>query len=88
MVSGCPSFIQVTVVAGEPVEIQVRVDDTGSWVNSRCVILGGSREETPHSLYYNTKGGSIYFSVTEGGIQGMYFWEITALLCMRKSVTK
>ena len=51
MVSDCPSFIQVTVVAGEPVEIQVRVGDTGSWVNSRCVILGGSGEETPHSLF-------------------------------------
>ena len=27
MVSGRPSLIQVTVVVGEPVEIQVRVDD-------------------------------------------------------------
>ena len=35
MVSGCPSFIQVTVVAGEPVEIQVRVEDMVSWVNPR-----------------------------------------------------
>ena len=27
MVSGCPSLIQVAVVAGEPVEIQVKVED-------------------------------------------------------------
>ena len=50
MVSGCPSLIQVTVVAGEPVEIQVSVDDMYSWVNPRCVILGGSGEEMTHSL--------------------------------------
>ena len=30
MVSGCPSLIQVTVVAGEPVETQVRLDDMGT----------------------------------------------------------
>ena len=30
MVSGCPSLIQVTVVAGEPVETQVMLDDMGS----------------------------------------------------------
>ena len=29
MVSGCPSLIQVTFVAGEPVEMQVRLDDIG-----------------------------------------------------------
>ena len=45
MVSGCPSLIQVTLVAGEPVEIQVRVDDICPWVNPRCVILGGSGRE-------------------------------------------
>ena len=49
MVSGCPSLIQVTVVAGEPVEIQVRVDDMCPWVNPRCVILGGSGEGTINS---------------------------------------
>ena len=38
MVSGCPSLIQVTVVAGEPVEIQVKVEDVGPWVNPRCVM--------------------------------------------------
>ena len=48
MVSGCPSLLQVTVVAGEPVEIQVRVDDMCPWVNPRCVILGGSGEGTTH----------------------------------------
>ena len=45
MVSGCPSLIQVTVVAGEAVEIQVKVEDVGPWVNSRCVMLGGAGEE-------------------------------------------
>ena len=50
MVSGCPSLIQVTVVAGEPVEIQVRVDDMHPWVNPRCVILGGSGEGTTYSF--------------------------------------
>ena len=42
MISGCPSFIQVTLVAGEPVEVQVRVDDMDSWVNLRFVMLGGA----------------------------------------------
>ena len=45
MVSGCSFLIQVTVVAGEPVEIQVKVDDIGSWVNSRCVMLGRAGTE-------------------------------------------
>ena len=50
MVSGCPSFIQVTVVAGEPVEIQVRVEDMGSWVNPSCTMLGGAEKNTIHSV--------------------------------------
>ena len=45
MVSGCPFLLQDTVVAGEPVETQVRLEDVGSWVNSRCVMLGGAGEE-------------------------------------------
>ena len=42
MVNGCPSLIQVTLVAGEPVEIQAKVEDVGSWVNPRWVMLGGA----------------------------------------------
>ena len=53
MVSGCPSLIQVTLVAGEPVEIQVRVDDMDSWVNLRFVILGGAVwERVPYLIFY------------------------------------
>ena len=58
MVSGRPFLIQVTVVVGEPVEIQVRLDDTGPWVNPRCVMLGGAREEYHTTLIYYTHGSS------------------------------
>ncbi len=40
MSSGEPSFIHVTVVAGEPVEVQVSVNESGLKV--RLVILGGA----------------------------------------------
>ncbi len=40
MTSGEPSFIHVTVVAGEPVEVQVSVNESGSKV--RLVMLGGA----------------------------------------------
>ena len=43
MVSGCPFLIQVTVVAGEPVEIQVTVEDMNPRVTD--VMLGGAGEE-------------------------------------------
>ena len=33
------------MVAGEPVEMQVKVDDMGPWVNPRCVMLGGAGDE-------------------------------------------
>ena len=52
MVSGCPSLIQVTLVAGEPVEIQVRVDNMDSWVNLKFVMLGGAVREEFHILFY------------------------------------
>ena len=56
MVSGCPSLIQETVVAGEPVEIQVRADDMDSWVNLRFVMLGGAvRERVPYQILLTTK---------------------------------
>ncbi len=38
MTSGEPSFIHVTVVAGEPVEVQVSENESGSKV--RLVMLG------------------------------------------------
>ena len=38
-VSGCPFLVQETVVAGEPVEVQVRVEDE-SEVNA--TMLGGA----------------------------------------------
>ncbi len=40
MTSGESSFIHVTVVAGEPVEVQVRLNESGSKV--RLVMLGGA----------------------------------------------
>ncbi len=40
MTSGEPSFFHVTVVAGEPVEVQVSVNELGSKV--RLVMLGGA----------------------------------------------
>ena len=41
MISGSPSLIQVTVVAGEPVEVQVRVEDEDPGVNTKqSLILG------------------------------------------------
>ena len=40
MVSGPPSLIQVTVVAGEPVDVQVRKEDEDSLVNVKLVTCG------------------------------------------------
>ena len=34
------------MVAGEPVETQVRVDDMGPWVNPKCVMLGDAGKRT------------------------------------------
>ena len=42
MISGRPSLIQVTVVAGEPLEVQVRLEDVDPEVNSRSIIVGGT----------------------------------------------
>ena len=42
MVSGCPSLIQVTLVAGEPVDVQVRKEDEDPSVNVKLVICGGA----------------------------------------------
>ena len=60
MVSGCPSLIQVTVVAGEPAEMQVRLDDSGPWVNPKRVMLGGAamKHHTP-SNYSQTNISSV-----------------------------
>ena len=49
MVSGCPFLIQVTLVAGEPVEIQVTLEDMASRVTD--MILGGTGEE--HNIIYS-----------------------------------
>ena len=38
MVSGSPSLIQVTVVAGEPVEVQVRVEDEDPLENTKSLV--------------------------------------------------
>ena len=43
MVSGCPFLIQVTLVAGEPVEVQIKVEDMNPRVTD--VIVGGAGEE-------------------------------------------
>ena len=42
MVSGCPFLLQVTLVAGEPVEIQVTLGDMDPLTD---VMLGGAGEE-------------------------------------------
>ncbi len=42
MTSGEPSFIHVTVVAGEPVEVQVSVLVIESGSKVRLVMLGGA----------------------------------------------
>ena len=42
MVSGHPFLVQVTVVAGEPVEIQVRVEDEREVCEVNVTILGGA----------------------------------------------
>ena len=47
MVSGCPFLLQVILVAGEPVETQVRLEVPASWVTD--VMLGGARQE--HNTY-------------------------------------
>ena len=47
MVSGCPFLIQVTLVAGEPVEIQVTLEGM-LLPRVTDVILGGTGEE--HSV--------------------------------------
>ena len=46
MVSGCPSLIQVTLVAGEAVEMQVRLDELDPWVNPRWAMLGGAGKDS------------------------------------------
>ena len=42
-VSASPSLVHVTVVAGEPVEVQVRVREAAS--NSRSLMVGAAGEE-------------------------------------------
>ena len=42
MVSGCPSLLHVTVVAGEAVEVHVRLEDELEGCEVNDVILGGA----------------------------------------------
>ena len=43
MASGCPSLIQVTVVAGELAEVQVKLEEEDDpLVNVKLVIFGGA----------------------------------------------
>ena len=43
MVSGCPSLIQVTLVAGEPLEVQINVEDEDPGMNIKHFgIFGGA----------------------------------------------
>ena len=42
MVTGCPFLLQVTVVAGEPVEVQVRLEDELEACEVNAVTLGGA----------------------------------------------
>ena len=42
MVSSCPFIVQVTVVAGEPVEVQVKVENDLEFCKVSAVILGGA----------------------------------------------
>ena len=58
MVSGCPSLIQVTVVAGEPVDVQVRMEDKDPSVNVKLIICG----EAAHVEEQNMNG-SVHFTM-------------------------
>ena len=42
MVTGCPFLVQETVVAGEPVEVQVRAEDESEDSEVNDTILGGA----------------------------------------------
>ena len=48
MVRGCPFLVQVTVVAGEPVEVQVRVEDKLEVCEVNVTILGGAGGKILH----------------------------------------
>ena len=67
MVSGCPFLIQVTLVAGEPVEIQVRVEDMDPRVTD--VMLGVAGEEYIYT-YGNTIQRSLKYTEQESKFSG------------------
>ena len=46
-----PSLTKVTVVAGEPVEVQVRVEDEDPGVNTRGLVMVGRSAWREHKLY-------------------------------------
>ena len=56
MVRGCPFLVQVTVVAGEPVEVQVRVEDELEVCGVSAIILGRAGGRIHMQLYRVSKG--------------------------------
>ena len=48
MVNGCPFLVQETVVAGEPVEVQVRVEDDSEGSEVNATMLGRAARENVH----------------------------------------
>ena len=46
-----PSLVKVTVVAGEPVEVQVKVEEDVPGVYTRLVILGGAEGKMKIGVY-------------------------------------
>ena len=54
MISGCPFLVQETLVAGEPVEVQVRVEDESedSEVNN-TILVGAGRRNTANKTHFH-----------------------------------
>ena len=46
-----PSLVKVTLVAGEPEEVQVKVEEEDPGVYTRLVILGGAEGRTKIGVY-------------------------------------
>ena len=62
------SLVKVTVVATEPVEVQVRVEDEAPGVNVRLVMLGTAAEKYTISqilLYICNTNGCVHVCDTE-----------------------
>ena len=52
MLRGCPSFNQATVVAGEPVEVQVSVEENDPLLNTKSSVPmdGGAVLKTQYNI--------------------------------------